>query len=92
MPNLYYRTLFGSEPIIRFYNVKKREFIDVHRDEISKKIRISISTSNKKKSPKRYRYIVCRIDDDGTIMNKHCSEQDWNTFDVPIEERHSLSV
>jgi len=75
------------ESIIRFYNVVKQTFISVPIEKISKKVSLKIPTGNYKESPKRYRYIICAEDDDGTVMNKHCTKEEWEVFNVPIEER-----
>jgi hypothetical protein len=69
------------EAIIRFYNIVKQEFISVSIEKILKKVSLKMPAVNNKDSHKRYRYIICAEDDDGIVMNKHCTKEEWEIFD-----------
>lgn len=62
---------------MQFFNVKKREKVDVPEDQIKK-------TVYKGKSG-QMRYAVRAVDDDGTNLTRFVSKDDYDALDVPEE-------
>ncbi len=78
--------------MITFYNINKREQINLPYDRVTKKIKYRIPFQGK--TDYRYRYSICAIDDDGTEMVKNCSKEEWDKFDdvLVLEEVRTPST
>ncbi len=70
--------------MVKFYNINKRERIEVPESKVIKKVKYIIPSNGKFKN--KYRFSICAVDDDGTEMVKNCSEEEWSKFDVPVVE------
>lgn len=62
---------------MQFYNVKKREKVEIGEDMLKK-------TSYSGKGGQK-RYAVRAKDDDGTNLTRFVSKDDWDAMDVPEE-------
>ncbi|RJO61939.1 hypothetical protein C4544_01515 [candidate division WS5 bacterium] len=62
---------------MQFYNVKKREKVEVDEEKLKK-------TTYKGKGG-QVRYAVRAVDDDGTNLTRFVSKDDWDGLDVPEE-------
>jgi hypothetical protein len=66
---------------IEFYDVKKREKVQVPESSI-KKVKYETTTKTGKQSV-RYAF---RAEHNGSKLTKFASEADWNALDAPIEQ------
>ncbi len=62
---------------MQFYNVKKREKVDIADSEI-KKTTYTVRGG-------QVRYAVRAVDDDGTNLTKFMKKEDWDALDAPTE-------
>ncbi len=62
---------------MQFYNVKKREKVEIPEDQLKKKVYDSKG---------RKRYAVRAVDDDGTNLTRFVSKDDYDELDVPVED------
>lgn len=62
---------------MQFYNVKKREKVEIPNDQLKKKIY---------ESKGRKRYAVRAVDDDGTNLTRFVNEKTYNELDVSAED------
>lgn len=62
---------------MQFYNVKKREKVEVSDDQVKK------TTYNVKGG--QVRYAVRAVDDDGMNLTKFMKKDDWDALDAPME-------
>lgn len=62
---------------MQFYNVKKREKVEVGEEKLKK-------TTYQGKGG-QVRYAVRAVDDDGTNLTRFVSKDDWDALDVPEE-------
>ena len=63
-----------------FYNVKKKQKVQIDEDSITKKV----YTRTTKEGKQQTRYAFRAVDDDGTKLTSFCSEQDFNASIAPI--------
>ena len=64
---------------IEFYNVKKREKVQIDESKIEKK-----KYETKRGETTQVRYAFKAVDNDGTNLTKFCSEADWNKVNAPV--------
>jgi hypothetical protein len=65
---------------IEFYDVKKREKVQVPESEV-RKVKYETTTKTGKQSV-RYAF---RATHNGSKLTKFASESDWNALDAPVE-------
>jgi len=62
--------------MIEFYNVKKKEKVQISESSVEKK-KYEKETKTGKKS---IRYALKAVDDDGTKLTKFCSKEDYDSI------------
>jgi hypothetical protein len=70
----------GEQMSIEFYDVKKREKVQVPESEV-RKVKYETTTKTGKQSV-RYAF---RATHNGSKLTKFASESDWNALDAPVE-------
>ena len=60
--------------MIEFYNVRKRQKVQISSDEVEKRV----LESKTKNGTVRLRYAFAAVDDDGTKMLKFCKKEDYD--------------
>ena len=65
--------------MIEFYNVKKREKVQISESDVQK---IKYERELKDGSTQT-RYALKAVDDDGTKLTKFCSQKDWDAIKAP---------
>ena len=66
-----------KETIMQFYNVKKREKVEISDDQLKKTVYTGKSGQK--------RYAVRAVDDDGTNLTRFVSKDDYDALDAPEE-------
>jgi hypothetical protein len=78
----FYKGTTEEEPMsIEFYDVKKREKVQVPESDV-RKVKYETTTKTGKQSV-RYAF---RATYNGSKLTKFASEADWNALDAPIEQ------
>ena len=62
--------------MIQFYNVKKKEKVQIPEDQVEKKEYKRTTKSGKE----TIRYAFAAVDDDGTKLTKFCSKADFDAL------------
>jgi len=65
----------------KFYNVKKRESVEISEGDVFKVTYERVTKDGKK----QIRYALKATDNDGTNLTKFCSKADWDAISAPIK-------